>query len=119
MLISDTTLVYDHFTPGANLAYLDSVLAFSVKNGIDVCIASHPLKWNAAYKEYYNNSYLPVLNTILDKYPAINFYDHTFVHSNSDSLFSDANHLNQKGVNWYNSKLLTKLKFSNTGAQEF
>lgn len=111
--ISDSTNVYDAFRPGQNFPYLDSVLSFAVKNKINVCVASHPLKWNTAYKQYYNNTYLPVLRTILDKYPEVIFFDHTFLHSNSDSLFSDANHLNQYGVNIYNQHLIENIKLKN------
>jgi hypothetical protein len=113
ILISDSSAVYDAFKPGQNFQYLDSVLAFSLKNKINVCVASHPLKWNTAYKQYYNTTYLPVLRTILDKYPTISFFDHTFLHSNSDSLFSDANHLNQSGVNLYNDHLIENIKSKN------
>jgi len=107
---ADSTLTYGNFISGTNFPYLDSVLAFAVKNKINTCLASHPLKWNLAYKHYYLNSYLPVLNTVLNKYPGIYFFDYTITHPNNDSLFSDANHLNQKGVNWYNNKLIENLR---------
>ncbi|MEO6301965.1 MAG: hypothetical protein ABIP51_02215 [Bacteroidia bacterium] len=115
VLKSDSNTIYGQFSAGTNFPYLDSILSFSTKNNIDVSLASHPLKWNNAYKQYYNNTYLPVLKTVLNKYPTINFYDHTFLHSNSDSLFSDVNHLNQKGVNWYNKKLLQDIKSLTSG----
>lgn len=116
---ADTTLTYEAFEPGNNFAYFDSILSFVVNRKIKTCLASHPLKWNRAYKEYYNVSYLPVLNTVLKKYPQVYFYDYTLDHPNNDSLFSDVNHLNQKGVNWYNNKLIMKLKLHNIGAPKF
>lgn len=107
---SDTSRTYDAFVPGGNFKYLDSLLNFVSINHIKTCLASHPLKWNRSYRIYYQNSYLPRLQKLLSKYPAISFYDYTLTHSNNDSLFSDANHLNQNGVNYYNSKLIAHLK---------
>ncbi len=101
---------FDKFEPGANFVYLDSILKFASALKMRTCIASHPLKWNEAYKIYYQTTYLPELNKVLLKYNKIPFFDFTFEHSNQDSLFSDANHLNQKGVNYYNAKLIEKLK---------
>jgi hypothetical protein len=111
---SDTNLVYESFKPGSNFPYLDSILNYVVQNKIKTCIASHPLKWNSNYLKFYKNSYLPQVNKVLSKYPQINFYDFTIDHPNNDSLFSDANHLNQKGVNWYNNRLLNRLNSNNT-----
>jgi len=107
---SDSTLTYNPFKPGANFLYLDSLLSYATHNDIGFCIASHPLKYNAAYKRYYIDSYLPILNKILKKYPRNKFFDYTLLHCNKDSLFSDANHLSQKGVNWYNAELIKNIK---------
>ncbi len=107
---SDTGSTYENFTPGGNFKYLDSILNFASNNSIKVWLATHPLKWNESYKNFYKNSYLPQVQKILSKYPDIDFFDFTFSHSNNDSLFSDANHLNQRGVNYYNTMLLEKLK---------
>jgi|694.fasta_scaffold46459_4 hypothetical protein len=112
--ISDTNLVYESFNPGSNFLYLDSILNYAVQNKINTSIASHPLKWNSNYLKFYTTSYLPQVNRVLTKYPQIQFYDYTVDHPNNDSLFSDGNHLNQKGVNWYNNQLLNKLNSNNT-----
>ncbi|MDO8998171.1 MAG: hypothetical protein Q7W45_00290 [Bacteroidota bacterium] len=109
----DTNLSYNKFIPGGNYKYLDSLLNFASNNHIKTWLASHPLKWNASYKNYYQNSYLPQVQKILSKYPDIVFFDFTLNHSNSDSLFSDASHLNQKGVNFYNKKLIEQIKSKN------
>ena len=85
-----------------------------MQNKINTSIASHPLKWNSNYLKFYTTSYLPQVNRVLTKYPQIQFYDYTVDHPNNDSLFSDGNHLNQKGVNWYNNQLLNKLNSNNT-----
>lgn len=106
---SDTTRTYDNFVPGGNFEYLDSLLNFASKSHIKTCLASHPLKWNQSYRNFYQNSYLPQIRKILSRYPEIVFYDFTLNHPNNDSLFSDANHLNQRGVDFYNTKLIERL----------
>ncbi|MDI1355083.1 MAG: hypothetical protein PSX36_09195 [bacterium] len=106
---SDSNRAFGSFTPGGNFIYLDSMLNFCSSHFINTWIASHPLKWNASYRNYYKNSYLPWIQKILSKYPDVVFLDFTLNHSNSDSLFSDEGHLNQRGVNYYNNMLLRKL----------
>lgn len=107
---SGSNETYGEFLQGENFNYLDSILNFATRNKMQICIASHPLKWNNSYRKYYENSYLIQVQKILSKYPDTPFFDFTLNHSNNDSLFSDANHLNQRGVNYYNKALLQKLK---------
>lgn len=106
---SESNETYGNFKPGENFQYLDSLLSFTSNNSIKTWVASHPLKWNASYKNYYKNSYFPQVERILSKFRGITFLDFTLNHSNTDSLFSDENHLNQRGVTYYNSRLLEQL----------
>jgi len=93
-----------HFNKKQQNAFND--ILFKLKNKYKLILVYAPIT-SSLYKSYKNNDYF---DNIMNKYGT--YYNFNKILNLNDSLdFYDSNHLNQNGVNLFNSKLIEIINF--------
>lgn len=91
------------------LNVLENIISLAQENNIQIILTSQPMPKN--YSKSQHSELVKFLDPLLQKY-SVNYYDYTFdIHFKTNEHFYDYGHLNQAGVEIYDSLLLNNKNF--------